>query len=71
MEPEKFALVSVTLVIVSVGMAIGVSFLTFPQDNDDGHNQLTQTTRDTDLLELGLKVHDYVVFNMHNPEWIS
>jgi thiol-disulfide isomerase/thioredoxin len=55
MEPEKLAIVGITIVVVVVGLVIGVSFLTFPVDNGED-NQLTRTTPDTDLLELGLEV---------------
>ena len=57
METEKLVIVGVTLVIVVVGLVIGVSFLTFPTDNDN--NNLTPTTQDEDLLELGLEVPDW------------
>jgi hypothetical protein len=76
MEPEKMAVVGVTLVVVVVGLVIGVSFLTFPTDNNSGHNQLTRTTQDTDLLELELEAPDWtfemsdghMVFFMCNTE---
>ena len=66
MEPEKLAVVGVTLAVVVVGLLIGVSFLTFPANDDDdgGHNQLTRTTQDTDLLELGLEVPSTWEFEM-------
>jgi thiol-disulfide isomerase/thioredoxin len=64
MEPEKLAVVSITIVVVVVGMLVGVSFLTFPTDEDGGHNQLTKTTQDTDLLELGLEAPDTWEFEM-------
>ncbi|MHA1965826.1 MAG: TlpA family protein disulfide reductase [Candidatus Thorarchaeota archaeon] len=64
MEPQKLAVVSITLIVVVVGMFVGVSFLTFPPDDDGGHNQLTRTTQDTDLLELGLEVPDTWEFEM-------
>ena len=64
MEPEKLVVVGVTLVVVVVGMLVGVSFLTYPADNDGGHNQLTRTTEDTDLLELALEVPDTCTFEM-------
>jgi thiol-disulfide isomerase/thioredoxin len=59
MEPEKLGIVGVILVVVVVGMAVGVSFLTFPVDGDNGNTQLTKTTQDTDLLELGLEAPDW------------
>ncbi|MFX1559418.1 MAG: TlpA family protein disulfide reductase [Promethearchaeota archaeon] len=64
MEPEKLAIVGITLVVVVVGTLVGVSFLTFPTDNDNGPSQLTRTTQDTDLLELGLEVPDTWEFEM-------
>ena len=64
MEPEKLAVVSITIVVVVVGMLVGVSFLTFPVDSNGGHTQLTKTTQDTDLLELGIEVPDTWEFEM-------
>ena len=71
MEPVKMAVVGVTLVVVVVGMLIGVSFLTFPAGDDGGHNQLTRTTTDTDLLELGLEVPDTWEFGMSDGSTIA
>jgi peroxiredoxin len=60
MEPEKMAVVGVTLVVVVVGLVIGVSFLTFPTGNGGGgETPLTKTTQDRDLLELGLEAPDW------------
>ena len=59
MEPEKMAVVGVTLVVLVVGLTIGVSFLTFPTGGNGGHEQLTRTTQDTDLLELELEAPDW------------
>jgi thiol-disulfide isomerase/thioredoxin len=64
MEPEKLAVVGITIVLVVVGLLVGMSFLTFPADGDGGQNQLTKTTRDTDLLELGLEVPKTWIFEM-------
>ncbi len=71
MEPEKLAVVGVTLVVVVVGMLVGVSFLTFPSDNGGGHNQLTRTTEDTDLLELALEVPDNWTFEMSDGTTVT
>jgi len=71
MEPEKLVVVGVTLVVVVVGMVVGVSFLTYPTDNDGGHNQLTRTTQNTDLLELQLKVPDSWTFAMSDGSSIT
>ncbi len=71
MEPEKLVVVGVTLVVVVVGMMVGVSFLTFPADNDGGHIQLTRTTEDTDLLELALEVPDSWTFEMSDGTSIT
>lgn len=64
MQPEKLAVVGVTLVVVVVGLLVGMSFLTIPSNDDGGHNQLTRTTQDADLLELGLEVPDSWTFDM-------
>lgn len=71
MEPEKFAIVGVTLAVVVVGLLVGVSFLTFPADGDGGHEQLTRTTQDTDLLELGLEVPDTWTFEMSDGTTVT
>lgn len=70
MEPEKLAIVGVTLVVVVVGMAVGVSFLTFPTGDNGGDTQLTKTTQDTDLLELGLEAPDWT-FEMSDGTTLS
>ena len=70
MEPDKMAVVGVTLVVVVVGLLIGVSFLTFPAGGDGGHEQLTRTTQDTDLLELGLEAPDWT-FEMSDGSTVS
>ena len=70
MEPEKMAVVGVTLVVVVVGLLIGVSFLSFPTGDDGGHVQLTRTTQDTDLLELGLEAPDWT-FEMSDGSTVS
>jgi len=70
MEPEKLAIVGVTLVIVVVGMAVGVSFLTFPVGDNGDDTQLTKTTQDTDLLELGLEAPDWT-FEMSDGTTLS
>jgi cytochrome oxidase Cu insertion factor (SCO1/SenC/PrrC family) len=64
MEPEKMAVVGVTMVIVVVGVLIGMSFLTFPASGGDDDNTITKTTQDTDLLELGLDVPSNWEFEM-------
>ncbi len=71
MEPEKLAVVGVTLAVVVVGILVGVSFLTFPSSNDGGHNQLTRTTQDTDLLELELEVPSTWEFEMSDGSTLS
>jgi thiol-disulfide isomerase/thioredoxin len=71
MEPEKMAVVGVTLVVVIVGMLVGVSFLTFPASSDGGHVQLTRTSQDTDLLELGLEVPDTWTFEMSDGTTVT
>ena len=71
MEPEKLAIVGVTLVVVVVGLLVGVSFLTFPVDNDGGNDQLTKTTRDTDLLELELEVPETWTFEMSDGTTVT
>lgn len=71
MQPKKLAIVSIVLVIVTVGLALGVSFLTFPLNDDGGDNQLTPTTRDTDLLELALEVPDSWEFEMSDSTTLS
>ena len=70
MEPEKMAIVGVTLIVVVVGLTIGVSFLTFPTGDDGGHVQLTRTTQDTDLLELGLEAPDWT-FEMSDGSTVT
>jgi cytochrome oxidase Cu insertion factor (SCO1/SenC/PrrC family) len=65
MDPKKMAIVGVTVVLVFVGLAIGSSFLVFPT------NQLTRTTQDTDLLELGLEVPSNWEFNMSDGSILS
>lgn len=65
MEPEKMAIVGVTLVIVTVGLLIGTSFMIFPAGNpDDGDTPLTKYTTDRDLLELGLSAPSDWSFEM-------
>ncbi len=71
MEPEKLAIVGVTLVIVVVGLAVGVSFLTFPTNGDNGDTPLTRTTQDTDLLELELEVPGTWEFEMSDGTTLS
>ncbi|MGY5864079.1 MAG: TlpA disulfide reductase family protein [Candidatus Thorarchaeota archaeon] len=57
MEHEKMALVAVTITMVTVGLLIGVSFLTFdPGDNGGEPEPLTKYTLDRDLAELDLSV---------------
>ena len=65
MEPEKLAIVSVTLVIVTVGILIGASFLTFPTGDGGGDTPtLTKYTTDRDLAELELSVPSSWSFEM-------
>jgi len=64
MRSDKLVVVGVTLVMVVIGLLVGVSFLSIPPDDNGGHNQLTRTTQDTDLLELGLEVPDSWTFDM-------
>lgn len=71
MEPEKLVVVGVTLVVVVVGMLVGVSFLTFPTGADDGDTDLTRTTENTDLLELGLKIPDSWTFEMSDGTTVT
>ena len=71
MEPEKLAIVGVILVVVVVGTMIGVSFLTFPANDDNGDVELTRTTQDTDLLELGLEAPDTWEFDMSDGTTLS
>lgn len=55
MEPQKLAVVGVTLVVVTVGLLIGAAFITFPTgDAGGGDDPLTKYSTDRDLLELGL-----------------
>ncbi len=55
MEPQKLAIVGVTLVVMTVGLLIGASFITFPTGDADGrHDPLTKYSTDRDLLELAL-----------------
>ena len=70
MEPEKMAVVGVMLVVLVVGLTIGVSFLTFPTGGNGGHEQLTRTTQDTDLLELALEAPDWS-FEMSDDSTIT
>ncbi|MFW9793895.1 MAG: TlpA family protein disulfide reductase, partial [Candidatus Thorarchaeota archaeon] len=53
----------VTLVIVTIGLLTGVTFLTFPAD-DGGDDPLTKYSTDRDLLELGLSAPDDWEFEM-------
>ncbi|MHA2222283.1 MAG: thioredoxin domain-containing protein [Candidatus Thorarchaeota archaeon] len=62
MEPQRLAFVGITLTIVTVGLLIGASFMTFPPD--DGGTPLTRYTTDTDLLDLGLSVPSAWSFEM-------
>ena len=71
MQPEKLAIVGVTLIVVVVGLVVGVAFLTFPGGDDGGHTQLTKTTEDTDLLELGLEVPGTWTFEMSDGTTLS
>jgi thiol-disulfide isomerase/thioredoxin len=71
MEPEKLAVVGVTVAVVVVGLLVGVSFLTFPSSNNGGDNQLTRTTQDTDLLELELEVPSTWEFEMSDGSTLS
>ncbi len=72
MEPEKMAVVGVTLVVVVVGLVIGVSFLTFPTGNGGGDEvPLTKTTQDRDLLELGLEAPDSWTFEMSDDTTLT
>ncbi len=71
MEPEKLAVVGVTVAVVVVGLLVGVSFLTFPSSNNGGDNQLTRTTQDTDLLELELEVPSTWKFEMSDGSTLS
>ncbi|MFW9833753.1 MAG: TlpA family protein disulfide reductase [Candidatus Thorarchaeota archaeon] len=71
MEPEKMAIVGVTLVVVVLGTVIGASFLTFPTGNGDNDTQLTRTTQDTDLLELGLEVPTNWEFDMSDGSTLT
>ncbi|MHA2383668.1 MAG: TlpA family protein disulfide reductase [Candidatus Thorarchaeota archaeon] len=55
MEPEKMAIVAVTITMVTVGLLIGATFLTFDTgDNGGEHTPLTRYTTDRDLAELDL-----------------
>ena len=47
MEPEKMAIVGVTMAIVVVGVLIGMSFLTFPAGGGGDDSNLTRTTQCT------------------------
>ncbi|MFX1579377.1 MAG: TlpA family protein disulfide reductase [Promethearchaeota archaeon] len=71
MEPEKMAIVGVTLVVVVLGTMIGASFLTFPTGNSDDGDQLTRTTQNTDLLELGLEVPANWEFDMSDGSTLT
>jgi len=71
MEPEKMAVVGVTLVVVVVGVLIGMSFLTFPASGGGDDNDLTKTTQDTDLLELGLEVPSNWEFEMSDGSTLA
>ncbi len=55
MEPQKLAIVGVTLVVMTVGLLIGAAFITFPTSDAGGvDDPLTKYTTDRDLLELAL-----------------
>ncbi|MFW9787689.1 MAG: TlpA family protein disulfide reductase [Candidatus Thorarchaeota archaeon] len=71
MAPEKMAVVGVTLIVIVVGLVVGASFLTNPTGGDGGHNQLTKTTQDTDLLELGLEAPSDWVFEMSDGSTLA
>jgi thiol-disulfide isomerase/thioredoxin len=65
MEPEKLAIAGVVLVTVTVGLLIGVSFLTFPTGDVGGNDPpLTKYTTDRDLAELELSVPSSWSFEM-------
>lgn len=65
MGPKKIAIVGVTVVLVVVGLVIGSSFLLFP------NSELTRTTQDRDLLDLGLEVPSNWEFEMSNGSTLS
>ncbi len=65
MKPKKLAVVGVTLIIVVAGIVAGTAFLIFPE------YELSITTRDTDLLELGVKVPDTWEFEMSDDTTLS
>ncbi|MFX1484791.1 MAG: TlpA family protein disulfide reductase [Promethearchaeota archaeon] len=71
MEPEKIAVVGVTLAIVTVGLLIGVSFLTFPTGDADGETPLTGIVVDRDLLELGLEAPTDWTFEMSDDSTLT
>ncbi|MFW9806853.1 MAG: TlpA family protein disulfide reductase, partial [Candidatus Thorarchaeota archaeon] len=64
MEPEKMAIVGITLVVAVVGLMVGATFLTYPSGTNNDDHQITRTTQDTDLLELGLEVPSNWEFEM-------
>ncbi len=64
MEPEKLAIVGVTLTIVTLGLLIGVSFLTFPAGDGAEDDPLTRYTLNRDLLDLGLEAPSDWTFEM-------
>ena len=65
MEPQKLAVVGVTLVVVTVGLLIGAAFMTFPTgDAGGGNDPLTRYTTNQDLLELALSAPSGWSFEM-------
>jgi len=65
MEPEKLAIVGVTLATVVVGLLVGASFLTFPAGDNGGDDpQITKYTNDQDLLALSLVIPSSWEFEM-------
>ena len=63
MEPQKLAITGVTLVIVTVGLLIGASFMTFPT-GDGVDDPPTKYTTDRDLMELALSAPTDWSFDM-------
>ncbi|MFX1483763.1 MAG: TlpA family protein disulfide reductase [Promethearchaeota archaeon] len=63
MDPKKIAIVGMTLVMVTLGLYIGASYLTFPSGNDE---PLTRYSTDRDLLSLNLSAPDNWSFQLAN-----
>lgn len=65
MEPEKMAVTGIVLVVVVVGLALGVSVLSFQApEGTNTETTLTGIVEDRDLLELGLQVPSDWEFEM-------